>query len=1400
MMTKKENKKNYLTAYGKLDPVKKGVVEILSVGVDFLPRKYLFSCLDSLGIYDEDKQGFTYATIRPVLANLESRGFILSVTKGVKVPEPLCFQVVRELVKARDFTKIAHALLQASPFSVWNGKYRFETDKLFLRALQMAMFGTKELVDMDAVYTFGKKAYPMAFQEKPPVLQLFNYPFDPELMQNIPPAVRWKTVEYCFMEAGRHLKPVPDLADHCLKLFSKRGNDLPHARVQNILLEFFLLSGRQDACNTILSASDSPSTPSRDALMGWMALIHDNTESALNHFQRGLDHLKKESPRRKVFFKGYGRLFYLFALLKSAHPLNYEIALDLIGSLLSNKKPLCMSALKALKYILKQRLGIQDRWHKEILYYGIEGKEPIEAVFNILAVTWLDKEIVRPFIPKLEEIREKTNKCGYVWVEAEISGILACLGEDAAANEKRSRQLHKKAGTTSLVNMVDAVPRWEMILESLMHMAAKDAGSDDGATPENEQRLVWVMKHNEQYHISFLTPRLQKISKTGKWTKGRPVALKKLYRNPAGMPGLTEQDRQICLNAIKESHYGNSYYGKIEYAIDETRAFPLLVGHPLVFLEESLTTPVELVPGEPEVRIRVRENKIHISMEPEFDSEVKKDIHVVRETPSRFKVISLSDTHLRIAELMGDKGVEIPKKAGKKLTRAMTALSSLVAVNSDLGDAGDDKIKKITAGDRIYAHVMPWQQGIKVEFLVQPVDDVQSFFKPGRGGSHVFLDIKGEKIQAVRDLKREKKREKAIVEACPSLDFLEPVAGEWLVGEPEDALELLLDLKACPEDLVLAWPQGEKMQVRSRVSFDEITLNIKKDRDWFKATGSVVIDENLSIDLKKMMALLERPLGRFVTLDDGTFLAITHSLKERLEELRAYSTVHGKGLRFTPLAAPAIEELTGQVGSLKTDKAWKSHCNKLKKVVDPQIPGTLQARPRDYQVTGFKWLARLAHWQVGACLADDMGLGKTLQALSLILLHAAKGPTLVVAPLSVAANWQDECHHFAPTLNPLVFGPGDRQAFLDDLGPFDLVISSYGLLQVEAEKLAGVAWQVVVLDEAQAIKNMKSKRSRAAMKLSARFRMITTGTPVENHLDELWTLFNFLNPGLLGTFKRFKEIFALPNERDQDKDASRRLRKLIRPFILRRLKSDVLTELPRKTEITLNVEMSPEEAVLYEAQRLKALENIEQADEGPGRKHLRILAELMKLRQLCCNPSLVLPKAGIESSKLKVFGDVVTELLANQHKALVFSQFVGHLNILRGVLDDKKISYQYLDGSTSARERQARINAFQNGEGDLFLISLKAGGFGLNLTAADYVIHMDPWWNPAVEDQASDRAHRMGQTRPVTVYRLVVKGSIEEQIVKLHKEKRDLAQGLLAGGDMAGKMSASELLSLLKEN
>ena len=408
---------------------------------------------------------------------------------------------------------------------------------------------------------------------------------------------------------------------------------------------------------------------------------------------------------------------------------------------------------------------------------------------------------------------------------------------------------------------------------------------------------------------------------------------------------------------------------------------------------------------------------------------------------------------------------------------------------------------------------------------------------------------------------------------------------------------------------------------------------------------------------------------------------------------------------------------------VKAAKAWREQLARLAeaRTLQPEPPSTLQAQLRDYQLEGFRWLARLAHWGAGACLADDMGLGKTVQALALILTRAPAGPSLVLAPTSVCTNWLEEAARFAPTLTARRFGPGDRQQMLDRAGPFDLIVCSYGLLQTESERLAAVTWTSVVADEAQAFKNPQTKRSKAVMALQADFRMIATGTPIENHLGELWNLFQFINPGLLGSLERFNQRFAAPIEQQGDRAARQRLKQLIRPFILRRLKSDVLTELPPRTEITLHVELSDEETALYEAMRQQAVEKIQEGSLPPGQRRVQILAEIMRLRRACCNPRLVMPESPIESAKLRTFGAIVDELRENRHKALVFSQFVGHLALIREHLDARGIAYQYLDGATPIRQRAAAVDAFQAGEGELFLISLKAGGSGLNLTADEMV-------------------------------------------------------------------------------
>ena len=588
------------------------------------------------------------------------------------------------------------------------------------------------------------------------------------------------------------------------------------------------------------------------------------------------------------------------------------------------------------------------------------------------------------------------------------------------------------------------------------------------------------------------------------------------------------------------------------------------------------------------------------------------------------------------------------------------------------------------------------------------------------------------------------------------------------------------------------------MQVVGSITPSQLRVHIARDNDWFAATGEVVVDELLKIDLMKLIDLVSISPGRFVEIDDGRFVALTQQLRDRIGDLAAYGTRQNGSLRFLPIRAAALMDVD-QWSTLKADQHWKACLKRMEDasevVID--VPSTLNAELRDYQIEGFRWMSRLAHWGAGACMADDMGLGKTLQAIALMLRRGGDGPALVIAPTSVCFNWEAELRRFAPTLNPRLFGAGDREAFFDDLGPRDVVIASYGLLNSEIERLQARTWHTAILDEAQAIKNTLTKRSQAAMSLAADFRLILTGTPIENHLGELWNLFQFINPGLLGSLEEYHRRFALPIERDHNREAGQKLKRLVQPFLLRRTKSQVCNELPSRTEVTVPVTLTDDEAVLYEAARLRAVQQLAADSDTKGR-HLRILAEIMRLRRACCHPSLLMPECGLPGAKLVAFSETVDELLANKHTALVFSQFVDHLSILRSELDRKGITYQYLDGSTPAKERQRNVEAFQNGEGDLFLISLRAGGTGLNLTAADYVLHMDPWWNPAVEDQASDRAHRLGQLRPVTIYRFITRGTIEEKILELHATKRELADSLLEGSESTGRLSAEELLALIR--
>ena len=546
------------------------------------------------------------------------------------------------------------------------------------------------------------------------------------------------------------------------------------------------------------------------------------------------------------------------------------------------------------------------------------------------------------------------------------------------------------------------------------------------------------------------------------------------------------------------------------------------------------------------------------------------------------------------------------------------------------------------------------------------------------------------------------------------------------------------------------------------------------------------------------------PDGRLLKLAASRVRAILCVLAELFETQAKPSC-----LELSCLQAARLAELDEAVGGLRWSGGERllelgKQLLDFKGIKAVAAPASLQAELRGYQQEGLNWLQFLREYQLAGILADDMGLGKTVQALAHLLLEKEAGrlklPCLIVAPTSLMFNWRREAQRFAPTLRVLVLQGLSRKQHFDSLADYDLVLTTYPLLPRDQEVLTAQEFYYLVLDEAHLIKNPKSQATRIVHQIKAHHRLALSGTPLENHLGELWTQFNFLLPGLLGSEPQFRRLFRNPIEKQGDLGRRSLLARRIAPFLLRRTKLQVAGELPPKTEILRYCQLGGAQRDLYEAIRVsmheKVLKEIDQ--KGLNRSQIVILDALLKLRQVCCDPRLLALSAAKrvgQSAKLELLMSLVTEMLQEGRRILLFSQFTSMLALIAQELDKLDLPYLLLTGDTL--DRETPVGLFQKGLVPLFLISLKAGGVGLNLTAADTVIHYDPWWNPAAENQATDRAHRIGQVNPVFVYKLIAEGTVEEKIVSMQQSKLDLAKGVLEGGSSA-PLSAAELSQLFE--
>lgn len=1013
---------------------------------------------------------------------------------------------------------------------------------------------------------------------------------------------------------------------------------------------------------------------------------------------------------------------------------------------------------------------------------------PWEALISALTVALQERDDVARlgWARRLLADAERTSAAGYTWFARQAQHLARALSPEPLPELSELRPC--QPGELLLCDLLEPEPEWRRALGALRGFTESVEGKEKIVS----RRVAWYVDMTNGIPAK---PALEEFEQGTGWTRGRRVNLEEL---DAVKDELPPEDRAVL--------------GALDASPGRRQVLPLelleiLINHPRVFNGARGRLAVEVVRGTCRVETRREHGHLVISLEP---AGAREGVNVVVESETRLSVYRVTATLGKLFGLV-PAGVRIPERYEPEAIGVLSRLAEHVEVRS----ASLGARRRLAADSRPVLRISPESGAWYVELGVRPFGEHGRFFPPGLGRLAITRREGDDWLDAERDPEQEVAFSEQLIAACPSLSLAlageteEATRGSTFSGSlgEEGLFSLLTELKQGALSVVLEWQDGRPITPRGTLAVGALHGALERSKGWYIVTGKVRVDDLMSLDLSELVTLPFTKSGRFLRLPNGDFVELERRAR-RVLTLLANATETPKRGRRTELKIPeaalnTLRSLRDAGYEFATDPStedWLAQCDRILATEAP-LPAGLNATLRAYQLEGFRWLWRFSQLGLGVCLADDMGLGKTLQAIALLLTRRAGGPALVVAPTSVCRNWCEEFRRFAPDLEVREYAGKGRAALLEEIRAAalaDVVVVSYALLQHDASELAALTWNTVVLDEGQFIKNAHSLRARAAYALPARYRLAMTGTPVENHLGDLWSIFHFLNPALLGSWKQFQVRYLKPIERDRNSEQRAELKALIAPFLLRRVKDEVLDDLPPITVVRHSVRLSEAETQRYALLRGQIHEKLRTA-AGKRQHKLQVFTEITRLRRFCCHPRLVFPDAPNEGSKLAAFLELAEELRDNGHRALVFSQFVDFLQLAREVLDERGVRYSYLDGSTPKEVRQSRVDEFQNGDNELFLISLKAGGFGLNLTAADYVIHLDPWWNPAVEAQATDRAHRIGQMRPVTVYRLITEETIEERIVDLHRDKRELADALLSGTDDVPELSHELLSELLGE-
>ena len=1005
---------------------------------------------------------------------------------------------------------------------------------------------------------------------------------------------------------------------------------------------------------------------------------------------------------------------------------------------------------------------------------------------------------------------DRQDFCKHIWavvLAADAEGHLLepPLTAHAFMEPRRLEEAERVQGTAPAAAPPPAREAWQRFLQSVQERASSTAPPQP--TRYSQGELLYVVDRQPAH--GELTPTVQiqwrTRKKNGEWGKAQPAAL-----TPAEVASLPDpDDREIVsslLGAADPQVLGLQYvnvatrasFRLLEPLIE--RVLPRIARTGRMFLRESGPRSADLTPlvwddGAAWVFV------LDVSVLPDErlvvdGSLARDDIRIPVTEPRTLLSPEFLVLHDAIARL--DARGAMPwltalRQAGRIVMPSRAASSLIEALAR--------------------SHVDPQQlpEDLRYEIVSatpQPRVRLARSSRPQGHGTReeldaaIEFDYAGTRVPAVPDtsgydaehrriVRREPTREREAIQRLEELGFHRP----WYFDAKAGTLAIAVEkFPAAVRTLV---EEGWYVEAEGRVfrAARAVQLQVKSGVDWFELHGQVDFGEGRSVQIADLLAALRRG-DATVILDDGTRGMVPEEWLRRYARIAAFGETRDDHVRYRPAQTALLDALLDSQPAVRIDEAFARARAELAQFsgISPLAPPvSFQGRLRDYQRYALGWFAFLRRFGFGGCLADDMGLGKTVMVLALLegrrAGRDARGPrpSVAVVPRSLVSNWMDEAARFAPELRVLDYtGDARSSARVED---FDLVLTTYGTLRRDAARLTQHEFDYVILDEAQAIKNAATASAKAARLLRGQHRLALSGTPIENHLGEIWSLFEFLNPGFLGPASAFGRAIV-PGRADPGEVEL--LARALRPFILRRTKEQVAPELPEKFEQTIHCDLEPPQRRFYDELRDHYRQTLltAVAKRGMARSKMQVLEALLRLRQAASHPGLVdAARSGEASSKLEILLPRLRELVDEGHKALVFSQFTTLLGLLRSRLEDEAIVYEYLDGRT--RDRAERVARFESDAScPVFLISLKAGGVGLNLTAADYVFLLDPWWNPAVEAQAIDRAHRIGQHRQVFAYRLIARDTVEEKIASLQATKRDLADALLS--ESAGLMKTLE--------